>query len=63
MTTFHASSGLAGTTSLHRSTPLHYRSRNTVTGSPTFDVEYQEAKSAGTGLQPLGANDAGDGTL
>ncbi|PBK90090.1 hypothetical protein ARMGADRAFT_934733 [Armillaria gallica] len=57
---FHASPDLADTTSLHRST---HQSRNIVTGSPTFDVEYQEAKSAGTGLQPLGANDAGDGTL
>ncbi|KAK0220416.1 hypothetical protein IW262DRAFT_1461680 [Armillaria fumosa] len=57
MTTFHASSA----TSLHRSIPLHYQTRNAVCSSPTFDVEYQEAKCAGTGLRPLGPNDVGDG--
>ncbi len=63
LATFHAASDLAGTTSLHRSTPLHCQSMNTVTDSPTFDVEGQEAKSAGMRLQTLGANDAGDGAL
>ncbi|KAK0192936.1 hypothetical protein F5146DRAFT_1120659 [Armillaria mellea] len=43
MSTFHASSA---TTNLHRSIPLDCLSRNTVTDSTTFDVEYREAKSA-----------------
>ncbi|KAK0237765.1 hypothetical protein EDD85DRAFT_936680 [Armillaria nabsnona] len=55
LATFHAASNLARTTSLHRSTPLHFLSMNTVTDSPTFDVEGQEAKSAGTRLQTLGS--------
>ncbi|KAK0459935.1 hypothetical protein IW261DRAFT_1350393 [Armillaria novae-zelandiae] len=56
MTTFHASSAA----SLHRSIPLHCQTRNAVYNSPTFDVEHQEAKYAGTGLRPLGLNDVGD---
>ncbi|KAK0486029.1 hypothetical protein IW261DRAFT_1453327 [Armillaria novae-zelandiae] len=52
LSTFHATSGPAGTTGLHRSVSIHYQPGHADGGSPTFGAEYQEAKSAGTGLQP-----------
>ncbi|SJK97736.1 uncharacterized protein ARMOST_00989 [Armillaria ostoyae] len=53
LSTFHATSGPAGTTSMHRSIPIHCQPIHADNGSPTLGAEYQEAKSAGTGLQPL----------
>ncbi|KAK0226146.1 hypothetical protein IW262DRAFT_1540854 [Armillaria fumosa] len=53
LSTFHATSGPAGTTSLHRSVPIHGQPSHTDGGSPTLGAEYQEAKGAGTGPKPL----------
>ncbi|KAK0241562.1 hypothetical protein EDD85DRAFT_405879 [Armillaria nabsnona] len=68
LSTFHASSesGPAGTTSLHRSIPIHYQPSHADSGSPTLDTEYQKSKSVGTGRQAStvgGVNDAGNGAV
>ncbi|KAK0195639.1 hypothetical protein F5146DRAFT_1026446 [Armillaria mellea] len=53
LSTFYAASGPAGATSLHRSIQIDYQPSHADGSSPTFGAEYQEAKSAETGLQPL----------
>ncbi len=48
--TFHAPSGLDGSSRRHRTIPLHYRPSHAENGSATLGAEYEEAKSVRTGL-------------